>query len=268
METITRSFEAELTVLKGKRAIQAIVNTSSVDRLQTVIDPLGCDVSHFNKTRSVLWQHGLDPLRTTVPIGQGWVKVRKTERDMIGETTFRSDKFSQDLFDAYEDGSIRGWSIKAGVREASPPTRAEIRARPELEGCETIYRKWDLIEYSATPTPGNSDCLTLLVQRGLITAPADFVPTKPNDADESKKVVRSAPYVEQVGDQWTCYQADGTRIAGYANEGDARDLVRAMGESRSFNAVLLRELARNNARIEEAEENLLAAIQLKLWGVI
>ena len=179
MEEIIRSFEADMDVLKGERAIVARVNTSAVDRLNTVIDPMGADVSHFNKTRSVLWNHGLDPIRGTIPIGNGWVKTRRAENDMLGKTSFgKDDQFScEELFDQYESGNIRGWSIKAGVKEASPPTKAEIRARPELEGCEVIYRKWDLIEYSATPTPGNSDCLTLLVARGLITATEGFVPT-------------------------------------------------------------------------------------------
>ena len=51
--------------------------------------------------------------------------------------------------------------------EQSPPTREEIRARPELADCELIYRKWDLAEYSAVAVPGNADALTMIVQRGL-----------------------------------------------------------------------------------------------------
>ena len=210
METIVRSFEAEMSILEGERAVLARINTASVDRLRTVIDPLGCDVTHFNKTRSVLWQHGLDPVRGTVPMGTGWVKVRRAERDMLGKTTFpKDDPFCDQLFEGYKTGTLRGWSIKAGVHLASPPTHDEMRSNAALEECEMIYRKWDLIEYSGTPTPGNSDCLTMLVSRGLITAPAGFVPTVP--VIEAPAEVHLEPYLKEEGGNWTVYHADGQR---------------------------------------------------------
>ena len=124
MDTIFRTFEASIdSVLDGERAVVARINTAGVDRLKTVIDPMGCDVSHFNKTRSVLWNHGQDPIRGAVPIGQGHARVRRSEKDMLGKTAFRSDDFSESLFQSYKEGSLRGWSIKAGVHEATPPTR-------------------------------------------------------------------------------------------------------------------------------------------------
>jgi len=218
MDYLVRAFEGNIdSVLEGERAVVARINTSGIDRLKTIIDPLGCDVSHFNKTRSVLWNHGLDPIRGTVPIGAGWAKVRRAERDMLGKTTFAKDDFSNQLFDAYKDGTLRGWSIKAGVHEASPPTKEEIRSNPALEECETIYRRWDLIEFSATPTPGNSDCLTMLVSRGLITAPEGYVPPKlPDDFPCDQEIedgpeVRTAPYIETDGKTWTIYHANGQR---------------------------------------------------------
>ncbi len=225
MDYIIRSFEASIdSVLEGERAVVARINTAGVDRLKTVIDPLGCDVSHFNKTRSVLWNHGLDPIRGTVPIGQGWAKVRKTERDMLGKTSFAKDDFSAQLFDAYKDGTLRGWSIKAGVHASSPPTQEEIRSRPDLADCETIYRKWDLIEFSATPTPGNSDCLTMLVSRGLITAPEGFVPVEKgleaiieNVPKLVEAMTRTVPYIDTDGTLWTVYHANGQRCMAFAD---------------------------------------------------
>jgi hypothetical protein len=125
---------------------------------------------------------------------------------MLGKTTFAKDEFSSQLFEAYKDGTLRGWSIKAGVHAASPPTTEEIRSRPELQDCETIYRKWDLIEFSATPTPGNSDCLTMLVSRGLITAPEGFVPEEPKPEPVLETpIVRTAPYIDTDGTTWTVH---------------------------------------------------------------
>ena len=265
MEEIIRSFEADMDVLKGERAIVARVNTSAVDRLNTVIDPMGADVSHFNKTRSVLWNHGLDQIRGTLPIGTGWVKTRRAENDLIGKTKFGGDQFSQELFDQYESGNIRGWSIKAGVKEASPPTKAEIRARPELEGCEVIYRKWDLIEYSATPTPGNSDCLTLLVARGLITAPEGFVPTAP---PEQPAEVHTERYIDSDGSVWRIFEPDGTPVVAFPDPELAEECLRMMNEGPTPNHEIIRLFGEMQAIEAAHKAELKEFIDLYQWGRI
>lgn len=227
MDYITRSFEASIeSVLEGERAVVARINTSGVDRLKTVIDPLGADTSHFNKTRSVLWNHGLDPIRGTVPIGAGWAKVRKAERDMIGKTSFAKDEFSELCFQGCKDGTLRGWSIKAGVHASSPPTQEEIRSRPELEECELIYRKWDLIEFSLTPTPGNSDCVSLLVSRGLITAPEGFIPSQVKDEPVVAKEIKR--YITGSGDSWTVHAEDGKALGHHKSKADAEKQLAAI----------------------------------------
>ncbi len=261
MDTIFRTFEASIdSVLDGERAVVARINTAGVDRLKTVIDPLGCDVSHFNKTRSVLWNHGLDPIRGTVPIGSGWAKVRRAQRDMIGKTSFAKDEFSNQLFESYKDGTLRGWSIKAGVHQSSPPTQDELRAMPELEGCEMVYRKWDLIEFSATPTPGNSDCLTMLVSRGLITPPQGFYgPLHPvgssstgmcevgtciacdqNHAEKNRAlqaIAANVPalvagmvkrYITGSGDSWTVHAEDGKVLGHHKDKASAEKQLAAI----------------------------------------
>jgi hypothetical protein len=45
------------------------------------------------------------------------------------------------------------------------PTRDEIRSRPELKDCETIFRKWKLLELSVVSIPGNANTLTTDVLR-------------------------------------------------------------------------------------------------------
>ncbi len=291
MNEIIRAFDAQIdSVLEGERAIVARINSAAIDRLKTVIDPLGGDTSHFNKTRSVLWNHGQDPIRGTVPIGKGWVKVRATEGDILGKTTFGKDKFSQDLFECYKDESIRGWSIKAGVHEASPPTDKEIRSRPELADCEMVYRKWDLIEYSATPTPGNSDCLTLLVSRGLITAPEGFVMPKPKSeygpkhvasgssstgtcepgtciACDQNRAVDLSRHIECDGSHW--WVMDGGKcIASFSDAEDADELMRAMDRKRSFEQILVNLHTEQQARFDEAQERIIGLIELKKFGRI
>lgn len=316
MDTILRAFEAQIdSVLDGERAVVARINSSAVDRLRTVIDPLGADVSHFNKTRSVLWQHGQDPIRGTVPIGQGWAKVRRSERDILGKTSFAKDAFSDQLFEGYKDESIRGWSIKAGIHEASPPTKEEVRNRPELEDCDLIYRKWDLIELSATPTPGNSDCLTLLVSRGLITPPEGFVMPERTMTESLGGMATGGAavrYITHSGNKWVVHAEDGKvlgehgdeesakkqlaaieahkhdkerwvdsdslgfyvaeptgeRIVAFRTAADATECIRAMSDQRSFEQVLMNVHTEQRARFEQQKDDLLAEIQLRLWGVV
>ncbi len=273
MNEIFRSFEAEIeSVLEGERAVVARVNTAGIDRLKTVIDPLGCDVTHFNKTRSVLWHHGQDPARGMVPIGQGWVKVRRTERDMVGKTTFGTDDFSDLLFQQYKSGALRGWSIKAGVHDASPPTKEEIRSNQALADCEMVYRKWDLIEFSATPTPGNSDCLTMLVSRGMITPPEGFVPVEPakelEPAPEPENSKRTSRYIDTDGSRWTLYEPDESIIATFCDPEDAEECLRAMSQSRSFERILMSVHTEQQAKFESQKEDLLAEILLRQWGVV
>jgi hypothetical protein len=266
VETIVRDFDAELTVLKGEHAILARINTDAVDRLNTVIDPLGGDFSHFNKTRSVLWQHGKDPIRGAVPIGNGWVKARRAERDMLGKTVFARDKFSDDLFDRCEAGDCRGWSIQASASEASPPTKAEIRARPELETCRTIYRKWDLLEYSATPTPGNSDCLTMLVQRGLLTAPDGFVIPEPVVVPEVPAIVHTERYIDSDGKVWFIREPNGTDVIAFPDPELAEECLRMMNQGPTINHQITRLFGEMHAIELARTAELREYVDLYRWG--
>lgn len=204
---IIRSFDSTIeSVQEGERAIVSRINTDTVDRLRTLIDPMGCDVSHFNKTRSVFWEHGKSVERGTIPIGSGWAKVRKSERDMIGKTTFARDDFSQALFDLCKDGHLRSWSIKARKCRGSAPTAAERRLRPELTECDAIYRSWELEEYSLVSVPGNSDALTMMVSRGLIQAPEGFVVPAPAAVEPGPV---AGLHVLEMGGSW--HVMDGTK---------------------------------------------------------
>jgi hypothetical protein len=168
-EMITRSYEAtEMTTLDGERSVVARWNASNIDEFGTVIDPAGADLNDFNNNPTILWSHGMES-RGSVPVGRGWVKYRPTERDILGKCIFDKDEFSELLFQKYKSGSLRGWSIRMVPTLASPPTPDEIRANPALADCRMIYRKWKLKEVSAVAVPGNAECLTMLVSRGLWT---------------------------------------------------------------------------------------------------
>lgn len=148
-----------------ERMVTARINTASVDRYRSVIDPAGGDLSKYN--RVVLWEHGKDPTRGSLPIGKcSWIK--RVGNEIRARTQFAKDDYSQALFEMYRDGMLNGWSVNVLPQAGSygPPTQAE-RARPEMAGCETVYRKWELAEYSGVAVPGNAEALSMLEARGI-----------------------------------------------------------------------------------------------------
>jgi len=176
---LTRDYSAMVEdVSTQERMVTARINTASVDRFHTVIDPAGIDLKAYEKNPVVLWEHGKDPTRGTRPIGQNrWIK--KMGSEIRARTQFYKDEYSQALFEMYRDGFLRGWSVRVLPAPGTfgPPTKDEIKARPELSRewkdesgswqCITMYRKGELAEYSGTAVMGNAEALTLLESRGI-----------------------------------------------------------------------------------------------------
>lgn len=168
---VIRSYEATVDdVDLGERSVVSKVGTGCIDRYRTCIPPTGIDLTAFRANPVVLWEHGKDPKRGTMPVGRNiWTKVNRSGRgQLLGKTQFRTDDYSQMLWEAVRDGDIRGWSVRVLPRVVSPPTREEIRAWPELgEGCDLIYRTTELLEYSLVAVMGNPETLTILASRGI-----------------------------------------------------------------------------------------------------
>jgi len=63
----------------------------------------------------------------------------------------------------------RQYQSRLGFRPRAPvsvpPTSAERRARSDWQGCEIVYRSWELIDLSVTVVPGNRNALTTEVLR-------------------------------------------------------------------------------------------------------
>lgn len=239
MSLITRDYEAQVdSVMDGEKSVVARINTGCIDEYRTVIDPMGGELIEYNNNPPVLWQHGKEVYRGHMPIGRGYVRARKSENDIIGKCMFAKDDFSQQLFDMYKDGTLRGWSINMLPREASPPTPQEIRARPELEQCEMVFRKWTLKEFSAVALPGNTECLTLLVSRHLVTPPDGYkIPASEPVAEDERPAEqgkRTAPYIEEVAGCWIVRAADHSKMATFTESRNAQDCLTLMGGGQTF----------------------------------
>ena len=156
---LLRAYEATVEdVSKAERMIVAKINTGDVDRYKTVISPEGIDLVAYRKNPCVLWEHGKDPQRGSLPIGRNqWIKPGGSGTGMlIAKTLFGKDEYSRALFDMYEDGTLRGWSVNIlpDNKRCSPPTKEEMRARPELSECTMMYRLWRACRIQWRGCPG------------------------------------------------------------------------------------------------------------------
>lgn len=188
-DTIIRAFDAVVDDVKpADRTLVARINTAAVDRYKTVIDPRGGRLENYRKNPAVLWEHGKDPRRFTDPIGRNlWIRHDGGPRPtkLLARTKFLDDDFSQQRFEWYRDGVLNAFSVNIlpDAEATGPPTRDEVRAAPEWEAAQTVYRGWDLAEYSGTTIPGNADCLVAdraarmleLVGRDLLWLPQDVM---------------------------------------------------------------------------------------------
>ncbi len=166
---VRRRFTATIDDVDSERKwVVARINTDAVDSFDTVVDPAGMDRSDYERTKVVLWEHGLDPVRGRVPIGRNaWLKSEPGRGLILAKTVFADDDFSRGLFELYRDCVLKGWSVYGPSLQASPPTKEEIAKRPDLKRCKRIYRRWKLQEYSAVAIPGNLDAVTEACSRGV-----------------------------------------------------------------------------------------------------
>jgi len=163
------------------RELTVVIANGNVDRFHhTSIDVGGVDMKAYRKNPVVLWSHGGDPHRGSVPIGNA-VEVRVDGGRLIARVKFASDPFAAKLLSFYRDGTLNGWEVSLLPYDASKPSAAEIRSNKSLAKAETIIRRSELLAISACGVPSNSACLTLdeadrpairsMVSRGLFVHP-------------------------------------------------------------------------------------------------
>jgi len=136
--------------------LRSIITTGYPDRAGDVVVPKGLrNIEDFLRNPVVLWAHQRD----LPPIGRCLALEVLSDR-IIAQTQFaRGVAFAEDVFNLYQQGILRGWSIGF----------LPIRSRPHRHGMR--YEEWDLLEYSAVPVPENPAALTLAVAKGQIRDP-------------------------------------------------------------------------------------------------
>ena len=146
---LTRSADTTTEVNVKRRTLRVIANDDTLDRHGTVIQPRGIGLDSYRAQGGpILFDHGHDPNRGAMPVGNGEVELGtyKGKDAVIATVSLWDDEFSEKLWRAYSKGLMRSWSVGMVAISQSPPTKDEVRSRPELEGCSTIYRRSDLLE--------------------------------------------------------------------------------------------------------------------------
>jgi hypothetical protein len=183
---VCRAMEARVDNVDKKRGtITARINSCALDRYQTVIDARGMDLRAFRNNPTMLFEHGLCASRGSMPVGtwrKVWQAIGPDGPELLGEASFfrngdgKGDDFTERLWQMYRDGDMKAFSVRVIPRAGcGPPTRDEIRARPELADCVCMYRSTELAEASCVAVGGNADCLSIdearsvlrLIERGL-----------------------------------------------------------------------------------------------------
>ena len=168
---------AETNFTPGEDSDVSYVTTDIVDHDREVIVSAGIDfASVFMKNPVVLARHD----QKTWPIGRcEWIKVAKATASrrfngLIAKTIYDQDPDAQRVFGMVKRLVVKGKSITATPPddmkpgEWGPPTREEIKARPDWANAKRIIRRSVLVEYSVVPVPANKESLVLAVSKGLV----------------------------------------------------------------------------------------------------
>ena len=192
------------------------INTKALDRYYTSVLPQGADVKHFLNNAVVLWSHNMDEATPKIPIGR-CIDLDIREDEIIATTEFnKNDPLAVKVFNAYKDGFLHAWSIgfmpikyKEVTLENREELNSEYKLNISLEQLEEagmygayVVHKWELLEYSAVPVPGNPEALSAdkvdsfkreLVTRGLV---------KESDVDTIE--IKKAKGKKEEKDEYSC----------------------------------------------------------------
>ncbi len=169
-------------VNESKCEVMSLISSPGEDRQGDILLPLGCDLTEYKTNPVVLFNHGKN---WALPIAmalsdQGECTVQPREDGIYATSKFiQSNAFAMEVFDMCVKGYLRGWSVGF---QAFPDGVKKVR-NAQTGAVNTVFERYKMFEYSATPTPVNAEALTVAVQKSLSPlvkeAFADFVLPKP-----------------------------------------------------------------------------------------
>jgi hypothetical protein len=158
-----------LDVKDGDRSVVASITTKVVDRDGDVMLPSGADLTHFEKSPAVFFNHNYQ----LPPVGR-CVGFKRTDDDIQAKTVFarrpdghEGEWLPDTLFSLFQQGVIKGFSVGFEPREGRAPTVTDLSRWGDE--CRYVHTKWRMLEYSVAPLPANQEALASAVSKGIIT---------------------------------------------------------------------------------------------------
>jgi len=140
------------------REIAHLISTASIDRGGDIVEPAGADLSNYLKNPVVMRNHSY---QTQDIIGKA-VSITVEKDGIWARTKFRETEVGREAFALANEG-LGGWSI--GFR----PTKHESIRDDDDRFVGTLFKEWELLEYSQVPIPMNADAVQSAVRRGLVS---------------------------------------------------------------------------------------------------
>ena len=165
-------------LVEGEWADVSTINDATLDRESEVVDPKGCDLTHFNKNSTVTLNHDYEGL----PVGRAaWTRFcpNKRKPTCIKMKTLYAPRPKdypeeamwkpEEVWGLIRQGFLNGKSVGFIRLDAREPTKKEIDDRPELATCRRIISKWSLLEVAVCSIPCNPSALIDATAKGLVS---------------------------------------------------------------------------------------------------
>lgn len=191
-QVIRKGISPEDTKFKdGERSSVDYITTKAVDRDGDIVVPGGAILDHYRNNPVVLFGHDYKAL----PVGKSlWIK--SDEKGLISKTQYASAKANpkaDQIWNYRKEGFPMAKSIgfiPLEVVERDDFDTLDLKAlgleESDLEGANTVFPSWLMLEYSDVPVPSNPEALELAISKGIITM------------EEVKKAVEKSAFVMEI----------------------------------------------------------------------
>ena len=189
-QVIRKTYQASETkqVAGEDRTLIVRISTKTPDRSNDVVLPGGVVLDNYFKNPVVAFGHnysGLSIGKTT--------EINVADDGILAKVVFPPKgvyELADTLYELYKDNFMNAWSI------GFIPLETEDRPEGGM-----IFKKWELLEYSAVMVPDNPEALTVLRTKGIDTKPIEKAlkqveEKKPEDKEEDKKPEKKEDPVE------------------------------------------------------------------------
>jgi phage head maturation protease len=157
MELIRKTFNSDVKALKDERSLLVTISTPDVDRYGDIMVPTGAKLDNYLKNPVVLFGHNASDRPAIATAPELYVDDAGIHAKVKFPTEGKS-QFADEVYNLYEEGIMRAWSIGflPNLKTASKTA----------EGGFKIF-DWELFEFSAVNIPANPFALTMMKNLGV-----------------------------------------------------------------------------------------------------